>query len=76
MGIVYVSMASLGINLILGKIRTRFKPMTLLWWLIVHGSIPILIPLRMALDTPLIYIALFIAVAILGQYIGARCQCC
>ena len=72
MGVVYVSLASLGLNLILGKIRTRFKKMSLPWWLFIHASIPILIPLRIWLETPSIFIPLFIGVAILGQYLGSR----
>ncbi|MBS2100753.1 hypothetical protein KEM10_20870 [Carboxylicivirga linearis] len=46
--------------------------MTLPWWLLIHASIPVLIPLRIWLDTPKIWIPLFIVVAIIGQFIGSR----
>ena len=72
MAVVYVSVASLGINLILGKFRARYKKMSLPWWLLIHASIPILIPLRIGSDTPSAYIPLFIATAIVGQFIGSR----
>ena len=72
MSIVIVSLVSLILNLFLGRWRAKFKKMTLPWWLLIHASIPVLIPLRIWLDTPKIWIPLFIAVAILGQFIGSR----
>lgn len=72
MAVVYVSMASLGINLILGRYRANYKKMTLPWWLLIHASIPILIPLRIWLDTPKVFIPLYIAIAVAGQFIGSR----
>ncbi|WP_439184533.1 hypothetical protein [Carboxylicivirga taeanensis] len=72
MAVVYVSLASLGINLILGKYRANYKKMSWPWWLLIHASIPILVPLRIGLDIPVIFIPLFIVIAIIGQFLGAR----
>ncbi len=59
-------------NVFFGKWRTRYKKMTLKWWLLIHASIPFIIPLRIWLDTPKIYIPLFIAFAVLGQFVGSK----
>ncbi len=72
MSVVYVSVASLAMNLVLGKFRANYRKMSLPWWLLIHASIPVLIPLRIWLDTPVAFIPLFIAIAILGQFIGSR----
>ncbi len=67
-----LSICSLILNVFLGKWRTHYKKMTLKWWLLIHASIPIIIPLRIYLDTPKICIPIFIGLAILGQLIGSR----
>ncbi len=72
MNIAIVSFASLIMNLFLGRWRAKYKKMSLPWWLLIHASIPILIPFRIWLDTPKIYIPLFIIIAIIGQFIGSR----
>ncbi|BAR49930.1 hypothetical protein TFKS16_2573 [Tannerella forsythia KS16] len=46
--------------------------MSLMWWIIIHASLPLVIPLRIWLDTPDITIPLFIALAVIGQIIGSR----
>ncbi|MDR2119495.1 MAG: hypothetical protein LBP64_01290 [Tannerella sp.] len=46
--------------------------MTLMWWVMIHASIPLIIPLRIWLDTPSVFIPLFIAAAISGQLIGSK----
>lgn len=40
----------------------------------IHASIPLVIPLRIWLDTPKIAIPLFIGLAVLGQMIGSKSQ--
>lgn len=72
MNIVIVSAVSLVVNIFLGIYRARFRKMTLMWWLIIHASIPMIIPLRIWLDTPKIAIPLFILLAVIGQMIGSR----
>lgn len=72
MNIIVVSIISLGINILLGKYRARFSKMTLMWWLMIHASIPLIVTLRIYLDTPKIAIPLFIILAIIGQVIGGR----
>ncbi len=72
MNILIVSMISLILNIFLGKLRNNYKKMTLMWWILIHASIPVIIPLRIWLNTPKIWIPFYIAVAVLGQFIGAR----
>jgi len=52
MNVALVSAISLIINIILGKFRLRYKKMTLMWWIMIHASMPLIIPLRIWLDTP------------------------
>jgi hypothetical protein len=60
------------INIPLGLWRRKYKKFSLPWILIVHASIPVVIAIRLWLDTKNIFIPLFIAFAILGQYTGGR----
>lgn len=72
MSIAIVSIISLITNIFLGKFRARYRKMTLMWWLMVHASIPLIIPLRMWLDTPRVAIPVFIGLAVVGQMIGSK----
>lgn len=72
MNIAIVSVVSLVTNIILGKYRTKYRKMTVMWWIMIHASIPLIIPLRIWLDTPKIAIPLFIGLAVIGQLIGCR----
>ncbi|MDR2083912.1 MAG: hypothetical protein LBP67_02830 [Bacteroidales bacterium] len=72
MNIVIVSLISFISNIILGRYRTKFRKMSLMWWIMIHASIPFIIPLRIWLGTPNIAIPLFIGLAIAGQFIGSR----
>lgn len=72
MNIIIVSIVSLTVNVILGKYRAKFQKMTFIWWFMIHASIPLIIPLRTMLDTPITVIPLFIGLAVIGQIIGSR----
>lgn len=52
--------------------RSKYKKLTLAWWLLIHASIPLIVALRIWLDTPYAYVPLFIALAVLGQFVGGR----
>ncbi len=67
-----VSVISLIVNTILGKYRENYKKMSLMWWIMIHASIPLIIPLRIWLETPKIFIPLFIGCAVVGQLIGSK----
>lgn len=67
-----VSVLAFLINIPLGLWRKRYKKLSLPWWLIVHASIPILVSIRLWLDTPRLFIPLFILLAVIGQLAGAR----
>lgn len=70
--IVAVSLLAFLVNIPLGRWRTRYRKMSLPWWLIVHASVPVILAFRLWLGTPRLFIPLFIAIAILGQFIGVR----
>jgi hypothetical protein len=72
MNILIISLTALLINIPLGVWRRKHKKFTLAWWLLIHASILLIIPLRIWLNTPNIFIPLFIALAVLGQFIGTK----
>ncbi|HEX2968582.1 MAG TPA: hypothetical protein VHO46_05710 [Bacteroidales bacterium] len=72
MNVLIVSFLALGLNVFFGKWRVRYKKFSLKWWLLIHASIPLLIPVRILLNTPKIFIPLFIALAVAGQFLGSR----
>lgn len=72
MSIAVVSIVSFIMNIFLGRRREKYKKMSLMWWIMIHASIPLIIPLRIWLETPDIFIPLFIGVAVVGQLIGSK----
>ncbi|MDR2805111.1 MAG: hypothetical protein LBB85_05620 [Dysgonamonadaceae bacterium] len=73
MNVLILSLIAFLVNIPLGKWRGKYKKLTWPWWLIIHASIPLIIPLRICLfNTPNIFIPLFITLAVLGQFIGAK----
>lgn len=72
MNIAIVSIISLLVNIALGKYRAKYRKMSLRWWLLIHASIPLIIPLRIWLDTPNVAIILFVSLAVVGQMIGSK----
>lgn len=67
-----VSATAFVVNLPLGAWRSRYKRLTLPWWLLIHASIPLIVALRIWLDTHHLFIPLFIALAVMGQLLGTR----
>jgi hypothetical protein len=72
MNILIVSAIALTINIFLGRWRVKYRKFTFKWWLLIHASIPLIIPLRIWLNTPEICIPLFIGLAVAGQFIGSK----
>ena len=72
MNIAIVSVFSLVANLFLGRYRTKYRKMSLMWWIMIHASIPFVLLLRIWLGTPGVFIPVFIVLAVLGQLIGSR----
>lgn len=70
--IITVSIIAFVINIPLGRVRTRYKKLSLPWWLLIHASIPVVVALRLFLSTPQLCIPLFIAIAVFGQFVGAK----
>jgi len=67
-----VSAVCLLVNIPMGRMRERCRKFSIPWLLWIHGSIPLIILLRVWLQLPLIAIPINIASAVLGQFIGAR----
>ncbi|MCD8167702.1 MAG: hypothetical protein LUE93_17405 [Bacteroides sp.] len=67
-----IALLALAVNIPLGHHRQRFRKMTWRWWIMIHASIPLIIPLRIWLNTPAVCIPLFIGMAIAGQLIGSK----
>ncbi len=72
MSIAVVSIVSLILNILLGKRREKYKKMSFMWWIMIHASIPLIIPLRVWLETPDVFIPLFVVLALIGQLIGSK----
>lgn len=75
MNILIVSVIAFVVNIFLGRWRMRYRKLTFAWWLLIHASIPLIIPLRIWLDTPAVYIPLFIGMAVAGQFAGSKIGC-
>ncbi|MDR1130403.1 MAG: hypothetical protein LBK96_05435 [Prevotellaceae bacterium] len=72
MNILTVSAVALSVNIFLGIWRIKYRKFTFKWWLLIHASIPLIIPLRIWLHTPAVWIPLFIGLAVAGQFIGNK----
>jgi hypothetical protein len=72
MNILTVSAAAFITNIFLGKWRAKYRKFTFPWWLLIHASIPLIIPLRIWLDTPAGCIPVFIGLAVAGQFAGSK----
>ncbi|MDR1414910.1 MAG: hypothetical protein LBI96_03780 [Odoribacteraceae bacterium] len=67
-----VAAVSAVVNFFLGRWRRGCRKFTLKWWILIHASIPLIIPLRLWLGTPLVFVPLFIGLAVVGQLAGSR----
>mgnify|MGYP007110400840 FL=1 len=74
MDILLVALVTFGINLLLGRWRKRYRKFSPMWWVLIHASIPIVIPLRIGLNVPLWTIPVFIALGVVGQALGSRLE--
>jgi hypothetical protein len=72
MNILLVAVVSFIVNIPLGMWRSKYKRFSFMWFLLVHASIPLIVTLRICLDTPTAFIPVFIALAILGQVLGRK----
>ena len=72
MDIFIVAIVTFAINLLLGRWRVRYRKFSPMWWVLIHASIPIVIPLRIGLGVPLWTIPVFITLGVVGQALGAR----
>jgi hypothetical protein len=64
--------AALGANVPLGAWRRGLRRFSPAWFVAIHASIPLLVAMRLALVRPNWVIPPEIALAVVGQLIGAR----
>jgi hypothetical protein len=64
--------AAAGTNVPLGIWRSGLRRFSLLWFIAIHASIPLLIALRFALSLPYWVIPPEIGLAVVGQFAGGR----
>lgn len=72
MNILIISFLSLISNIFLGRYRIKYRPLSFMWFVMIHASILVIIPLRIWLETPRVASLLFIGLAAIGQVIGSR----
>jgi uncharacterized protein YqfA (UPF0365 family) len=75
MGVAFVGLlfaAALGANVPLGVWRRGLRRFSPAWFVAIHASIPLLVAMRLALVRPNWVIPPEIALAVVGQLIGAR----
>jgi hypothetical protein len=72
LNILTVAAIAFATNVFLGKWRVKYRKFTFKWWLLIHASIPLIIPLRIWLNIPKIFIPVFIGLAIAGQFAGSK----
>jgi hypothetical protein len=65
-------LAALGANLVLGMWRAGLPKFSPSWFVAIHASIPFLIAMRLTLVPTLWVIPPEIALAFVGQFVGAR----
>ncbi len=72
LGLFFVVLFTFLINLPFGWLREGVRKFSLLWFFYVHFPIPFIVALRLMLGISWKFAPLLIAVAVLGQYVGAR----
>jgi hypothetical protein len=72
MNILWVAITSFIVNIPLGIWRSKYKKFSFMWFLLIHASIPLIVSLRIYLDTPTAFIPLFIVLAVFGQMFGKK----
>ena len=75
MGVAFIGLlfaAALGANVPLGVWRRGLRRFSPAWFVAIHASIPLLVAMRLALVRPNWVIPPEIALAVVGQLIGAR----
>lgn len=72
MKILFILLFTFLVNLPFGWLRRNEKKFTFKWWLYIHLPIPLVIAFRIWLDINPWWIPVVIAVAVVGQVVGAR----
>lgn len=70
--LMFVVLITFLLNLPFGWLREGVKKFSPLWFLYVHLPIPFIIALRIGLGVSWKFAPLLIAIAVLGQFVGAR----
>lgn len=60
------------INIPFGMWRSRVRKFSIMWFIAIHASVPLVITLRLLLKVNWVYIPAFILVSVLGQFVGGK----
>jgi ferrochelatase len=69
-----IGIVSLLINIPMGYVRETAQKFSGAWFFWIHASIPLIVYLRITLNTSKLFIPVCIALAIIGQLAGSRCR--
>ncbi|MDR2870811.1 MAG: hypothetical protein LBV04_10200 [Deferribacteraceae bacterium] len=69
--VVIIAVLAFSLNIPLGAWRARQRKFSARWFIGIHASVPLIVALRIYFDVHTGFIALFIALAVLGQLVGA-----
>lgn len=72
--ILIISALAFLINLPAGYLRNRSAKYSLKWFFYIHLPIPVVIVARILSETEYIFIPLFIASSLAGQFIGGKIE--
>lgn len=70
--ILIISVTALFVNIPFGVLRSKYKKLSIPWFLCIHAPIPVVASIRILTKVPMYYIPLFLLVSIVGQIVGGR----
>ena len=68
--IAFIGLVALALNILLGAWRVRLRKLSILWFVAIHLSVPLLWVLRTSNSVSPWSVPLFIVLAVTGQILG------
>jgi hypothetical protein len=72
--ILLIAVIAFAVNVPLGRLRSRCRRFSWKWFLYVHLSVPMIFAARIFTHTDAVFIIIFVAAAVAGQYTGGRLE--
>jgi hypothetical protein len=70
--VLLIAVTAFVLNIPLGSLRSRYRRFSWRWYLYVHLSVPLIVAARIFTHTDAVFIIIFIAAAVAGQYAGGK----